>query len=856
MTIPASFFLRFRFLRCATSVLVLAGTLLAPKVRAAPPVITSPGTIDAYFNPEDRGGFMFQYVVTATNSPTHFGVAPLLPNMTFNPATGLLLGDPSLPGVFTLTMSATNADGTATAPLQIRVHPAVVSFRADTPGIFYTGDQIRYSVGFNAPVFVTGIPYVLANGRAVYTSGSGTTTLTFVHTVAPTDPPVDDVFPSGLELNGGTIRSAEGLDAGLILPLRFFRSGVQIGPNPTVLSESRSTPVGFSFIYQIQTSLAALSPTYTATPLPPGLLLNPSTGEISGTPPTAGLYNIALSATAFGGRPTASGTLALTITSTAPPPPPTEPPPPPMPAAQTITLGSVGPIQIGQPVTLAASATSGLPVVLTLVSGNATLVGSTLTVNDSGPVIVRGTQAGNSAYQPAVSEVTFSASRAFQDVDFASPVSAIVIGQPIQLSATATSGLPVSFTVVSGPATVAGDTLTVTGPGPVVVRATQAGNAAFNQATAEIGFTAIRAAQAITLPLATREVISDRPLTLAATASSGLPVALAVVSGPAILHGNVLVPTAASGQVQVRLAQSGSEAVAPTERIETLTILPAGRLVNVSARVQVREGDSSRSFIAGFVVSGSEPKRVLMRAIGPSLAAFGVQNALPNPRLRVFNQAGGVVAENEDWTGADTGAAFTRLGAFAVSAGSLDAALLVTLPPGPYTLHVLANQGEGVALAEIYDASDEPALESQQLVNLSTRAFVGTGEAVLASGFVVTGSVPKRVLVRGIGPTLGEFGVSGPLADPQLRVFQGNVVIAQNDDWQAPLPASAGQIVASGAEIIAASVATGAFALAPGSKDAALIITLVPGAYTAIVQGANGTTGAGMVEVYEIPGDR
>jgi len=169
---------------------------------------------------------------------------------------------------------------------------------------------------------------------------------------------------------------------------------------------------------------------------------------------------------------------------------------------------------------------------------------------------------------------------------------------------------------------------------------------------------------------------------------------------------------------------------------------------------------------------------------------------------------------------------------------------------------VLANQGEGVALAEIYDASDTPAVESQQLVNLSTRAFVGTGEAVLASGFVVTGSVPKRVLVRGIGPALAEFGVSGALADPQLRVFQGATVIAENDNWQVPLPASPGQTVASGAEIAAAAVATGAFALAAGSLDAALIITLGPGAYTALVSGTNGTTGAGMAEVYEIPGER
>lgn len=315
-------------------------------------------------------------------------------------------------------------------------------------------------------------------------------------------------------------------------------------------------------------------------------------------------------------------------------------------------------------------------------------------------------------------------------------------------------------------------------------------------------------------------------------------------------------PTAASGIVTVRVVQAGNDVYAPVEMIRTFTIVPAGRLVNLSARVQVREGDASRSFIAGFVVVGSAPKRMLLRAVGPGLGNFAVQGPLTNPLLRVYDHSGRVLMENDDWSGADMSSVFVRLGAFALASGSRDSALMVTLPPGAYTLQVVANGGEGVALAEIYDASDVPALELQQVINLSTRAFVGTGEGVLATGFVVTGSVPKRVLVRGAGPGLTSFGVSSALENPALRVFQGTTVIAQNDDWQTPTPVGAAQLAATGAELVAAATSTGAFALQAGSRDAALIVVLPPGAYTAIVNGVGDTTGAGMVEVYEIPDTR
>ena len=291
------------------------------------------------------------------------------------------------------------------------------------------------------------------------------------------------------------------------------------------------------------------------------------------------------------------------------------------------------------------------------------------------------------------------------------------------------------------------------------------------------------------------------------------------------------------------------------------------RLINLSSRVQVGSG---RILITGFVIGGSTPKRVLLRAVGPTLSSFGVTGALANPRLQLFDATGKVIAENDDWSGADTTAAMAQVGAFGLTAGTKDAALLVTLAPGAYTMQVTevgvaavagavataipgayTTQvsevgGTGVALAEIYDASLNPNADFQRLVNISTRGEAGIGENVLIGGFIITGNSPKKVLVRGIGPGLAPFGLTGTLADPRLRVYRGSELVAENDNWSA-VPADATATAQAARE-------TGAFALATGSKDAAVILTLTPGAYTAQVSSADGSsTGTALVEIYELP---
>jgi hypothetical protein len=164
---------------------------------------------------------------------------------------------------------------------------------------------------------------------------------------------------------------------------------------------------------------------------------------------------------------------------------------------------------------------------------------------------------------------------------------------------------------------------------------------------------------------------------------------------------------------------------------------------------------------------------------------------------------------------------------------------LPTLDAGAYTAAVTAaTGGPGIALLEVYAAGADG---TAALSSLSTRAQVGTGDATLTAGFVITGPVSKTVLVRAVGPTLAAYGVAAPLADPKLDVFRGSTWIAGNDDWGKGSGATA-----------ATFVACSAFALPAGSKDAALLLTLPPGLYSAQCSGVGGTTGVALIEVYDM----
>ena len=286
------------------------------------------------------------------------------------------------------------------------------------------------------------------------------------------------------------------------------------------------------------------------------------------------------------------------------------------------------------------------------------------------------------------------------------------------------------------------------------------------------------------------------------------------------------------------------------------SIVTNTRLVNLSVLAQVSAGDP---IIAGFVITGTASHDVLIRAVGPGLTPLGVTDALAAPNLKVYRGLT-VIHESNSWGGSSTLAEhFARLGAGALAPSSADAAVVLTLQPGAYTLWVSgAGTTGGRALAEVYDASLAPTPASApRLVNLSARGTV-SGSRLVTGGFVITGNTPRRVLVRGVGPGLAGQGVTNPLSNPVVKINHiiANAtpqVIAENDDWQTPVTRSASYPAASAAEISAAATVTGAFAFGTGSLDAAVLVTLAPGIYTADVSGAGTTTGPGMVEIYEVP---
>ena len=276
------------------------------------------------------------------------------------------------------------------------------------------------------------------------------------------------------------------------------------------------------------------------------------------------------------------------------------------------------------------------------------------------------------------------------------------------------------------------------------------------------------------------------------------------------------------------------------------TVVHTDRLANISSRANIGAGDV---MIAGFVITGTTSKPILIRAVGPTLAAFGVAGAIANPKLELY-RGNTKITENDDWAStispSDVAAAATRTGAFALGATSKDSALLSVLPPGAYTAQVSGvGVTGGVALVEVYDASEGTlTAASPRIVNISTRANVTEGGGILIAGIVVTGNSPKRILIRATGPALAAFGVPGTLADPLLKLYNGNTLLWQNDNWS--------DSSADAALVAAAGTAAGAFALAPGSKDAALLLTLEPGSYTAHVTGVGASTGVALVEVYEV----
>ncbi len=476
------------------------------------------------------------------------------------------------------------------------------------------------------------------------------------------------------------------------------------------------------------------------------------------------------------------------------------------------------------------------------------------------------TNASGDAYGPATITYTITAAAA---------VKPVFTQQPTPSTQTVATGATVAYTVVASGtptptyqwqkdgvaitgATAATLTLTnvqVAASGAYTVLATNsAGSTASETATLTVN------APAVSVPVFTVQPTSltintggTVVLNSNATGATSYQWQLNEVNIPNATTQNLVITpvTAAHGGTYRVVARNTAGPVtssAATLTVGSFTDAQLGRLINLS--VLNNAGSGTKILTVGAVVGPTNLTASLplvVRGIGPTLGTFGVAGVLADPTLS-FTVLGAStpLVTNDDWGGSTVMAnAFSAVGAFALPAASADSAVLRDVTPGGYTVQI-AGKGtaSGTVIAEIYDASSATTRPTQRLINLSSLTSIDAG-GTLAVGFVLRGSTARTVLVRGVGPTLGTvFGLGGVLADPKLELFNNDTgaKINENDNW------------GGDDQLKNAAAVVGAFGLADtATKDAVLLVTLPPGAYSARVSGVGTSAGTAIVEVYEVP---
>jgi hypothetical protein len=270
----------------------------------------------------------------------------------------------------------------------------------------------------------------------------------------------------------------------------------------------------------------------------------------------------------------------------------------------------------------------------------------------------------------------------------------------------------------------------------------------------------------------------------------------------------------------------------PAEPTPSPTPIPPARTLNISTRLRVESGNNV--LIGGFIITGNASKNVAIRGLGPSLTNSGITDVLSDPKLELRSSNSALVSQNNDWQ--DDSSEATQLTSLGLALPDpKESGIVAALQPAAYTAILSGNnQGTGVGLVEIYDINNTA---DSRLANISTRGFVQTGNNVMIGGFILGGNANTRIVVRGIGPSLAQFGLTPVLLDPTLELHDGNgALLVLNDDWQDDT-ATATQLTSLG--------------LAPSnSKESGVFRALPPGAFTAILAGKNGGTGIGLVEIY------
>jgi len=778
------------------------------------------------------------YTITATNAPTSFSAANLPAGLTLNATSGLISGTPTAPQVVRVPIIATNTYG-STLPLNLIL--TIGNFSAITSAVTLTGaagTAFSYTLtASNNPVTyaLMGLPAGLTfNSTTGVASGTPTTVGTYTLTASATNAlgigaPMDISFSVTDPTSGGSSPTSP-LILTAPLPLsvtvgstaQFSVDAVGSGAlsyqwslnttpisgasSPTLLIGSVKATDAGSYTVTVTNSVgtiesAPVSLTILSLIVPPSITLQPNKSSVS--PGASASFTVG-----------ASGTLPVTLQWMVDGVP--------IPGATMATL-NLSNVQLSNAGTYSATATNS--------AGSATSLGAVLTVSAAAfaPIF---------QYQPSPTIV---------NVGGTASLSVGIVGSP-----------PISYQWSKGGVAIPGATSSsITFPTVAasdagvysVVISDPAGTVTSSNASLTVGPAGGPPVPVsiVLQPVAVSETDGGAAtFTVAVTGDASIlyqwrrnQASISGATAPTFTIADVHTSDAGTYDVEVQNGFSASISF-PVSLVVTPVAVPS-RLSNVSARGF--SGTADQTLIIGFVVGGTGAESALVRAIGPTLASFGMTGVLADPQLNISTAIGVSVASNDNWGGtAALSAAFVQSGAFPLPTASLDSAVLATLQPGPYTAQVHGAQGgTGVVLLEAYDA-DATSAPSAHYINVSSRGYAGTGSKVMTVGFVITGTTSKTVLIRGIGPTLAAFSVSGAMVDPQLTISDSNQnVVGFNDDWGGT------------AALQAAFNAVSAFSLPTTSKDSAILVTLSPGAYTAQVTGANGTSGIALLEVYEMP---
>jgi len=507
-------------------------------------------------------------------------------------------------------------------------------------------------------------------------------------------------------------------------------------------------------------------------------------------------------------------------------------------AAQTISFSTPTGVTAGSRTPLLATASSGLPVAIAVVSGPGRIENGVLVALESGTVVVRATQSGNSSFTPAPDvERSFTVGGAAQSISFDLPATASP-GASLPLKATATSGLPVAFQLVGGPARIDSGSLIILAAGEVVVRATQPGDANYAPAAAVERRVQVAGgvAQTFLAEVVDPNQSARRGRVAAFLSGDGRSLNLILLAPEIGLQGAFNVQIAADGSFSLQVATAATSGSA--ERGPARAASTPGQ---VTLRGLVRDGQLAIDFSE----LGLRAAARALPAAGPGTAVTGAYRAdfigtlqgtvqaiaLPSGQAAVLLQVpdgvfGGILdlGTGYSFSGALSGATQVS-GVFAADKGALT---------GTFKLpNEVQADFSGLA-------TSQPA--TGRLINLSSLARSGTGDGTLIVGFTVQGAPERAFLIRGVGPSLAGFGVTGFALNPRLRLYQGASLLAENDDWHAG-PSGAGGIAAVSSRV-------GAFPLAEGSADAALLATVGPGSYTVHVE-AGGADGLALAEIYD-----